>query len=233
MRVAVLISGRLRCYERCLIPLLQKANYEVDLFCSINDEDGPYYDTARENLKSWLKGIYISKYSFPEKFDQTYVTVPPAHTKPIGQMSMFFNDRNAFDMAVSYAKENGFEYDAYMKYRADVQTSSLPDVIISDDYEIYSVIPWCNYLYQPLLVRETPSYLDGDLVGWVSDAIVFGNRKSMEAYTDTYNFCLEMSELFNGEYPCNFEPSVTQNAYDKHLKINYFNRPYTLDPSRH
>jgi len=232
MRVAVLISGRLRCYERCLIPLLQKANYDIDLFCSINDEDGPYYEEARKNLEPWLKGLYINKYTFPERFDELYIAPPPAHTKPIGQMSMFFNDRNAFDMAVSYAEENNFEYDSYMKYRADVQTSALPDVVKSSEFEIYSVIPWCNYTV-PLLVRETPSYLDGDLVDWVSDAIVFGNRKSMEAYTDTHNFCLEMTELFRGEYPCNFEPSVTQNAYDKELKINYFNRPYTLDPSRH
>ena len=55
MRVAVLISGRLRCYERCLIPLLQKANYDIDLFCSINDEDGPYYEEARKKFRTLVE----------------------------------------------------------------------------------------------------------------------------------------------------------------------------------
>ena len=133
-------------------------------------------------------------------------------------------------MATKYADDNGFEYDAYMKYRADIITSSLPLVDKSDEYKINSVVPWCNYT-APLVTREPLGY--GELVPWVSDAIVYGNRMSMRAYTETYNFCMEMLELFEGKYPCNFEPSVTQNAYDKMLSIKYFNNSYTIDQARH
>jgi len=231
MRVAILISGRLKCYEKCLIPLLKNANYTIDLFCSINDNERSYYDDARQRLNPWLVEMYVKKYEFPENFYNTFIAASGDGSRPINQMSCFFNDRKAFELATSYADENGFEYDAYMKYRADIQTSSLPDVVTSDEFEIYSVVPWCNY-HVPLLDREIPSYLDGEIVGWVSDAIVFGNRKSMEAYTETHNFCVEMNELFEGHYPCNFEPSVTQNAYDKGLKINYFNKPYSLNSER-
>ena len=43
---------------------------------------------------------------------------------------------------------------------------------------------------------------------------------------------VEMNELWNGLYPIAFEPSVTQNAYDKGVEIEYFHaifsRPWSL-----
>ena len=92
------------------------------------------------------------------------------------------------------------------------------------------MVPWCNST-SPVVTRDPLGY--GIDVPWVSDAIAYGNRNSMQVYTETYNFCMEMLELFEGRYPCNFEPSVTQNTYDKFLRVEYFNKPYTIDPSRH
>jgi len=232
MRLAVLISGRLKCYQSCLIPLLEGTSYNVDLFCSVNDIESEYYNIARKNLSPWLKGLYIEPFSFPKRFNEIFVNINTnlPEPKPYNPMSMFFNDRNAFDMATKYADSNGFEYDTYMKYRSDIITSSLPAVDLSEEYEIKSVVPWCNHT-APLVTRDPVGY--GQVVPWVSDAIVYGNRNSMKAYTETYNFCMEMLELFGGRYPCNFEPSVTQNAYDKMLSIKYFNNPYTIDPARH
>jgi len=232
MRVAVLISGRLKCYQTCLIPLLEEASYDVDLFCSVNDIESEYYDIVRKNLSPWLKGLYIKPFLFSKRFTEVFVNINTnlPEPKPYNPMSMFFNDRNAFDMATKYADDNGFEYDAYMKYRSDIITSSLPTIDSSEEYEIKSVVPWCNHT-APLVTRDPIGY--GEVVPWVSDAIVYGNRNSMRAYTETYNFCMEMLELFEGRYPCNFEPSVTQNAYDKMLNIKYFNNPYTIDPARH
>lgn len=232
MRIALLISGRIKCYESCLLPLLQNAKYNVDLFASINDVECEYYDSVRKNLSPWLKGLYVSPYSFPQRFMEIFINMNTnsPEPKPYNPMSMFFNDRKAFDMATEYSDENMFEYDAYLKYRSDIITSSLPNVKKSEEYEIFSVVPWCNYTV-PVLTRNPLGY--GELVSWVSDATVYGNRESMRAYTDTHNFCMEMVELFDGRYQCSFEPSVTQNAYDKQLTINYFQQPYILDSSRH
>ncbi len=232
MRVALLISGRLKCYETCLLPLLQNSSYDIDLFISVNDVQSNYYEQAKVNLSSWLKGLHVKPYYFPDKFNEIFVNINTnlPEPKPHNPMSMFFNDRKAFDMAVEYADANDFEYDAYMKYRSDIITSSFPEIKKSNNFEIFSVIPWCNHT-APLIIRDPIGY--GVDVSWVSDAIVYGNRNSMQAYTDTYNFCMEMLELFDGRYPCNFEPSVTQNAHDKKLSIQYFNNPYTIDPSRH
>ena len=232
MRVALLISGRLKCYQSCLLPLLKKAQYEIDVFCSINDIESEYYQTAKRNLSPWLKGLYVQPYSFPKRFSEIFVNINTnlPEPKPFNPMSMFYNDRKAFEMATEYADANGFEYDAYMKYRSDIITSSLPKISNSGNHKIFSVVPWCNHT-APIVTRDPIGY--GKVVPWVSDAIVYGNRKSMKSYTETHNFCMEMLELFDGKYPCNFEPSVTQNAYDKKLEIEYFNSPYTIDPSRH
>ena len=232
MRIAILISGRLKCYQSCLLPLLESVNYDVDLFCSINDIESEYYEIARKNLSPWLKSLYVYPYSFPDRFEEIFVNINTnlPEPKPYNPMSMFFNDRNAFDMATKYADSNEFEYDAYMKYRSDIITSSLPEINTTDSYKIFSVVPWCNYT-APVVTRDPLGY--GIDVPWVSDAIVYGNRNSMQAYTETHNFCMEMLEVFEGRYPCNFEPSVTQNTYDKFLRVEYFNKPYTIDPSRH
>ena len=233
MKIALLISGRLKCYQTCLLPLLQNSSYEIDLFISINDVETQYYDIAKTNLSSWLKNSYISPYSFPQRFMEIFMNINThqPEPKPYNPMSMFWNDRNAFEMATKYADQNLFEYDAYMKFRSDIITSSLPKVIKSNNYKIFSVVPWCNHT-APVVDRQTGSYRDL-IVPWVSDAIVYGNRNSMQSYTETHNFCMEMLEIFDGKYPCNFEPSVTQNAYDKVLEVEYFENPYSIDPSRH
>jgi hypothetical protein len=232
MRIALLISGRLKCYEKCLIPLLENSNYDIDLFCSINDVDTEYYGEARKKLSPWLRGIDISPYSFPERFMEIFVNINTnsPEPKPYNPMSMFYNDRKSFDMAVNYCTLNLFRYDVYIKFRADIITQSLPSIVKTEEYKIFSVVPWCNYT-APIITRNPLGY--GQTVPWVSDAIVYGNEQSMRAYTETHNFCMEMLELFDGRYPCNFEPSVTQNAYDKLISIEYFDMPYSIDPSRH
>jgi hypothetical protein len=142
MRVAVLISGRLKCYERCLIPLLESSDYDIDLFISINAERDDYHNQALNNLLKWLKGEYICPYVIP-------------------------------------------------------------------------------YHYKDIFINMN------------SGTIVYGNRIVMDTYTKTYEYCLELNELWKGLYPIAFEPSVTQNVYDKGLEVKYFSASYTIDPSRH
>jgi hypothetical protein len=48
MKIAMLLSGRIKCYETCLLPLLLKSQYDIDSFASINDVDYDYYD--RESM---------------------------------------------------------------------------------------------------------------------------------------------------------------------------------------
>jgi len=243
MKVAMLLSGRIKCYETCLIPLLEISPYEVDLFISVNGEEDEYHNKALDNLSKWLKGKYICPYSIPEDYIDTFINMNSGTNEPLpyNQMSMFFNDRNAFELATQYADDNNFEYDAYMKYRSDIITDCLPSIKVIEDYKLFSVIPWNNHK-SSVIDRLKPTIYNGPGdwklqetidIPWVSDAIVYGNRDSMNVYTQTYKYCMEMNKLWNGLYPIAFEPSVTQNVYDKKLTVKYFNNPYSIDPSRH
>jgi hypothetical protein len=243
MKVAILISGRLKCYEKCLIPVLESRNYDVDLFLSINSEKDDYHKRAFEDLSKWLKNEYTSPYIPPQSYKNIFINMNSGTNEPFPYniLSMFFNDRKAFELATEYADNNNFEYDAYMKYRADIITDHLPDVSKTNERKIFSVIPACNHSV-PLIDRSKPTIYNGpgdwhlqntEVVNWVSDAIVYGNRMSMDVYTQTYNYCLEMNELWKGLYPIAFEPSVTHNVYDKNLSVEYFSLSYSHDPSRH
>jgi hypothetical protein len=83
----------------------------------------------------------------------------------------------------------------------NIITTSLPDTQKIRGLNLYSVVPWCNHT-APVVTRNPVGYRNSP---WVSDAIVYGNQQYMRAYTgETHNFCMEMLELFEGKYPCNF-----------------------------
>lgn len=229
----MLLSGRIKCYETCLLPLLKHSPYEVDIFISVNDTESVYYDNARKNLHPWLKKMVVTPFSFSERFEEIFINhnTLEKEPKPYNALSMFFNQRKAFDMATEYADLNGFEYDSYLIFRADIETQSLPNIIVSDEYKLFSVVPWCNYV-SPCVTRNPVGYTDQHFP-WICTDIAYGNRKVIETYTETYNFCMEMVELFDGKYPCNFEPSLLQNVYDKNMPVEFFNHPHCLSSSRH
>ena len=62
MRVAVLISGRLKCYESCLIPLLESCDYDVDLFISINAERDDYHNQVNQGATEYVAPKHITDY---------------------------------------------------------------------------------------------------------------------------------------------------------------------------
>lgn len=229
----MLLSGRIKCYETCLLPLLKSSSYDIDIFASINDVESEYYDNVRKNLLPWIKVLYVSPYTIPERFNEIFVNIHTntSEPKPYNPLSMFFNQRKAFNFAVEYSDNNGFEYDSYLIFRADIQTYSLPNIQVTSDYKLFSVIPWCNHK-SPLVIRNPVGY-SNNCFPWICTDIVYGNKKVIETYTETYNFCMEMIELFEGRYPCNFEPSLLQNVYDKNMPVEFFDQKYTLSSSRH
>lgn len=244
MKIAVLISGRATRYEVCLLNILNSTSYDVDVFMSINDEECKYYDVMRKKLSKWLKDVYIKPYLVPNDFENyssnTLRQRVGDRLVPLHNLSMFYNDRNSFDMATKYADKNEFEYDVYMKFRSDIICDDFPKINKTDEYKIFSVIPICQYVC-PLVNRKLKilehinpngSPIVDKCVPWISDAIVYGNRKSMDAYCDTYNFVMEINKDWGGHYPINFEPCVTQNVYDKKLNFEYFNHSYSLDRNR-
>ena len=233
MRVAILISGRSARYEVCLLPILLKKKYKFDLFLSINDTNCAYYENMKKILQPWLKELYVSPYYLPDGFENYHPRslrqLINGKFVPHNTMSMFYNDMNSFNMATKYADKNGFEYDAYLKYRSDLITSDFPDIQKTSEVKIFSTVPSCDFK-ECLVNRETKTL--GRSVDIISDAVAYGNRKSMSYYCDTYNFVLEINNDWQGNFPINFEQCVTQQIYDKGIPVERFNYDYKLDGNR-
>jgi len=231
MRIAILISGRICRYEVCLLPILEKEKYEIDLFVSVNDEFCDYYDEMKKELSPWLKGLYVKPYKFPDGFENNHIRslrqVIDGKYLPFNTMSMFFNDMTAFNMATQYADDNNFEYDAYMKYRSDIIVDNFPDIIKTDEIKIFSSK---KDMTEALIDRKNKTFIHH--VPIICDAVAYGNRKTMSVYCNTYNFVLEVNNEWDGNYPINFEQCVTHQIYDKEISIDRFEYFYMLDRNR-
>lgn len=230
MKVALLISGRAARYEVCLLPLLQQCKYDVHVFMSINDEDCEYYEVMKEKLKPWLKGLYIQPYKFPSDFHTIYhnqymYSYQKIDGKwlPRNQLSMYSNDTKAFTMAADYELEYGIEYDVFMKFRADICNTSLPTLgpIDKDETVLYSIDPLCKFI--SFGIHKVPI---------VSSDWVWGNKKTMAIYCNTYEYVLEKNKTANGNYLFHFESNHTDCIIDKKVNVKYVPIYYNVDTHR-
>jgi len=243
MRIALLISGRASRYDVCLLPLLQyntDTNINIDVFMAINDEneDCNYYNIMKEKLNPWLKNCIIKKYVIPEetmllfnpnesistRLNHAQVNLQKINNKflPYNCLSMYYNDNLSFNLACEYADNNNFEYDYYIKYRSDIINIYLPNFNKSNDViHLHSVTPICNFISNGLIN-----------VPIVSDAIAYGNRKTMRIYCNTYDFVIKKNKQYNGKYFIAYECSLTDHIYENIVPISYFTIPYSLDKNR-
>lgn len=232
----MLISGRIARYEDCLLPMLIKENkYEIHLHLSINDYYSEYYDMVKKDLFEYLKTFNIEKFKIPKNFlNENKLTVNQiveGIRGPHNQLSMFYNDKISMKNATSYADQNDFEYDAYLKFRPDIIAKNFPfiETINSKEFLIHSAIPYVQSFCP--VVDENKKRLSEEIkVPWVCDAIAYGNRMSMIEYCNTYDYVIRVNSLFN--YPINFEPCLTQSLYSKSISIKFFKYKYLLDKNR-
>ncbi len=232
MKIAMLISGRAARYEACLLPILKESKHEIHVFMSINDEPCEYYENLQKDMFEYLKGFEISKFQLPEfSFNYAHNQSLHFHHKningrlvPFNQFSMYYNDKNAFNMACNYEEQNNIKYDLFMKFRSDICNTRIPDdlcLVPEDDLKIFSVVPLCNMT--ALAKHHVPI---------VSDAWVWTNKKTMQIYCNTYNYVLEQLSILDGKYLVHYESGPTDNLYDNNVQIQYVNIHYNLDRNR-
>ena len=131
INIAIFISGRITRYEDCLKKMLEKCPYNIDLFLSLNSTECEYNNIMQKELSKWLKGIYLKPFVMPipwihnHPHNYAYQLVNEKYI-PLYQMSMYFNDHNAYEMIYKYSKENNIEYDYVMKLRADMYDYNWP-----------------------------------------------------------------------------------------------------------
>jgi hypothetical protein len=230
MRIALFISGRITCYESCLLPFLHKSPHEVHLYISLNaDPVNQYVQKSVVDLKQWLRGSYIHPFTLPENFVYThpetqnfqFVKQADGTTKllPIHQMSMYFNDWKAMQMII----ESGETYDLVMKFRADMMNVEWPllPLQIPPPMSLHMVKPNCHFPG----FGESKKFV-------VSDCWVWGRIETMSLYCETYPFVLSKLEEKKGNYLIHYESCVTDNVCAKGLCYEFFPYKYILDKSR-
>lgn len=235
MNVAIFISGRLNSYEEKLLKLLKNSNYNIHLYLSINDIQSNFYLKALNKLSNYVIDVNFEIFEIPMSFSEKFINKDTNDRLPLpyNQLSMFYNDAKCLSMIEAYQKRNNYFYDLIMKFRSDILpfSNNFPQLKAPEENFLYSVIPPTTE--QMYLLNNKKNNFVNKKIPWISDAIIYGNFLSMKKYTNTYKFCLLLNDNFNGRYPCDFEPSVTLNAYYQNLEIEYFNYNYKLSEFRH
>ena len=126
-------------------------------------------------------------------------------------------------MAMAYADTNGFEYDAYMRFRSDIFDTKLPDItdINNDTFKIYTIYPLC--MFDSFGIHNRPI---------ISSDWVWGNRKTMIVYCNTYSYVLEKNKQMGNKYIFHFESNHTDNIVDNQVVIEYVHIMYSTDTNR-
>lgn len=228
-KIALLISGRATCWENCLLAVLKNSiDYDIDLFMSINNNSPNcnYFKIMKNELASYLKGIYINEFIVPKDFintsDHIYNVKQLVDNKylPLNLLSMWFNYKNAFEMACHYAENNNFEYDFFMTFRSDIIVEKIPLFQVQENI-LYSVNQPCLFICFGIHKVQN-----------ISPEWVFCKKNIMEKYLDTYNFIIEQSKLDNN-YICHYETNVTDNCIEKNLNVVTINNiNYSVDANR-
>lgn len=168
MKIAMYFSGRIETtiYEKIKEHLNKlKERYDIKFFCSLNKDNEDEYTKIfcrdfmiNDTCKNIEKTITPNEIYNLKKKDETVYD---------NTYSMFYHNKKCIDLIDNYEKNNLIKFDVIVKYRAD---------IISD--EIMNIeIPLENTIYIPK---------DHDW-GGINDQIAYGDKKTMEKYSDCVN----------------------------------------------
>ena len=229
-KIAILISGRATCWENCLLSVLKNStDYDIDLFMSLNSDspDCKYFAMMKKELSPYLRDLYINEYIVPDDFINTsthmYNVKQLVNNKyvPLNILSMWFNYKNAFEMACNYEIRHGFEYDFFMTFRSDIIIDKIPLFERVEKNVLCSINQPCQFI--SFGIHQVPI---------ISPEWVFAKKDLMKLYLETYNFIIEQSKIDNN-YICHYESNVTDNCIEKNinvLKIDNIN--YSVDVNR-
>ena len=158
MKIAILYSGRISCYDT-YYNNLQKyivKNNEVDFFLSHSKE-------LNEDLSGFIN-LYKPKLIIDENIE--YSGPPPPH---YNGMCMFYNRQRLFHAFKKYCGEMGAIYDIVMVYRVDLLALS------EIEFQTFNRLN-DNTIYVPN-IRQSQG---------VNDFLAIGNMNSIEKYCNLF-----------------------------------------------
>lgn len=229
LNLAIFISGRIKFYNKCLIPIIQHLKslnkYNIRIFFSINSNQ-PCNEVI-ECFKDIL-GYYEFKPFFYEKdWLENRLKNNRKYLGSYNQLSCFYNDLNNFNLIEKYEKDNNIEFDIICKLRSDIIFRNLNQVNFHKDDSKELILNNINLAYTIRAYNMSPPL--------ISDANCFGNKKSMKIYCSTYNFIKNMDIKLNGLYNRTFEPYLNESLYncliygDGLLNMLINSSPYTRE----
>ena len=239
MKLAVLLSGRIKQYEQFLHLLQRTGNkYEIHVFISVNDIYSDFYEKVQKLFGNYLKGFHCNEYIVPENFTNKWFNIPATYST----LSCLYNDKYSFNMATKFADDNNFSYDVYLRFRSDIIATNFPDfhTYDIDSNIIFSVVPFCKFV---LLITDNPDgevkdgtyYRYGDIKHngkKVTGDIAFGNRIAISTYCSCYDYVLKKNEENNGIYVIWFEFSTTTFLEDSDNEWRFFDYDYVYVDNR-
>tara|TARA_Y200000002_G_scaffold182699_1_gene150745 strand:+ start:12321 stop:13226 length:906 start_codon:yes stop_codon:yes gene_type:complete len=208
INLAIFISGRLNNYNTCLLPILQhlrKQNlYNMKVFLSINA------NSKEQNVINDLDDMIGYYYAEPFFYQEDWIKNRLKHNRKYmgsyNQLSCFYNDLNNFKQIEKYEIDNNIKFDVICKMRSDIIFYNINQVVFHKD------VP--NKLILNNINLESTISAYGLSPPFISDAICFGNKKSMELYCNTYNYIKERDIEYNGLYNHTFEPYLNESLYN-------------------
>lgn len=231
INLAIFISGRISNYNQCLLPILQHLKnqniYNIKLFLSINA------NYEEQNVKNDLHDVLACYYAQPFFYEDDWIENRLKHNRKYmgsyNQLSCFFNDLNNFQQIEKYEKYNNIEFDIICKLRSDIIFRNLNQVIFHKDDKDSLILNNINLACPISAYQLSPPF--------ISDAICFGNKKSMKLYCNTYTYIKEKDIEYKGLYNRTFEPYLNESLYDfpiygipeYKIGINSENPPYTRE----
>jgi hypothetical protein len=216
-RIAMVLSGRTKCYETDLIPELKRYHQEnpehwIDIFTSINSEFEEKY----------VRDIFPCRYHFeiynwPERY-QNYENIreeyKTQHHLINNFLSHYYNNFKCSQLMKNYCKANLIRYDKVILYRTDIFGSSLPWILKTRIQEKTIYYPE-QHIFHP---------------DWINNAIVIGDYDTMQFYFKLYEYIDEY--LFKDQYVLHSESLITYHMRKNNYLFKPFNFPYELNPIR-
>lgn len=208
INLAIFISGRIKFYDKCLLEIINflksQNKYNIKLFLSINSDQ--ICNEVIHCFKNEI-GYYEFKPFFYEKdWIENRLKNNRKYLGPYNQLSCFYNDLNNFNLIEKYEKDYNIEFDIICKLRSDIIFTDINQIIFHKDNPCDLILNNINLQCRISAFLLSPSLM--------SDAVCFGNKKSMKIYCNTYNFIKNMDINIKGLYNRTFEAYLNESLYN-------------------
>lgn len=225
VRIAMTIGGRLTCHHQNLLPQLaaylrENPAHWIDVHIALN---APPEAAATYGSQPGMRAPYIASLEcapFVATPEQARCVRKNSETNWTHAMSMFHNNKAAYDAARRYAQKNSVRYDAWIKYRPDVVADGMP--LYAGD--LSALDPGVVY---------TPAVAEYGNCGKINDQVALAafDSPAALAYVGVIDHCVTHYDAVPG-YVVHPESMLWHELVDKGIRICRYPASYGLDPAR-